>query len=275
MNRRRRQDRRQDQAHHHRRAPQHQGPVALPQDRPHPRPGLDRPRRRRPVLGVLRPRGGLQGPGPAHLPRPGPGRGHGLDRLHHLLRLLAHHRVLPVRRRRLHRRHPHPGREGRRHLRQRPARRLHADDHRLHRRLRRRHLQLLPGLLPAVQDPLRDPGHPLPGRHQPPRHQGIGDHAGADLHPLRRDPRPDDRLRHPQAHPRDRGGRRGHQLRLPERPGDHRPRAAWPCSSCGPSPWAAGPSPASRPSRTASRSCASPGSTTARGPWSICPSPWP
>ncbi len=33
---------------------------------------------------------------------------------------------------------------------QRPARRLHADHHRLHRLLRRRDLQLLPGILPAA-----------------------------------------------------------------------------------------------------------------------------
>ncbi|MCK7476830.1 MAG: APC family permease [Candidatus Moduliflexus flocculans] len=71
-----------------------------------------------------------------------------------------------------------------------PARRLHADDHRLHRRLRRRHLQLLPGRLPAVQDPLRGHGHRLPRRHQPARHQGIGDHAGPDLRRVRSDPCP-------------------------------------------------------------------------------------
>ena len=125
-----------------RRAAQHQGPLHFPQALPGAAAGLDRPGRRRPLLLLLRPGRGVPRPGPAHLPGRLPGPGHLADRLHHLLRLLAHHRAFPPWRRRLHRGHPHPGRQGRRPFRQRPAGRLHADHHRLHRRLRRRPVQL-------------------------------------------------------------------------------------------------------------------------------------
>ncbi len=70
------------------------------------------------------------------------------------------------------------------------------------------------------------------------------------------------------------GGRRD-PFRVPGRPGHARPGRHGCSCSCGPFPWAAAPTPASRPSPTACRSCASPGSRTARGPWSTWPYPWP
>ena len=50
--------------------------------------------------------------------------------------------------------------------------------------------------------------------------------------------------------------------------------ACWPCS-CAPTRSAAAPTPASRPSPTACRSCASPGSRPASGPCSTWPPRWP
>ncbi len=167
------------------------------------------------------------------------------------------------------------GEQCRRRLRRGPARRLHADHHGLDRLLRRRRLQLLPRLVAVLQDPLRGGGHPLPRRYQPPRHQGIGDAPGPDLPDVRRDPRPAHRLRRLLTRRPDRDGRPPDPRGLPDGPGH--PRAAGACSSSssGPFPWAAARSRGSRPSPTACRSCASPGSTTARGPWSTWRRRWP
>ena len=128
----------------------------------------------------------------ARLPRPG----HGADRLHHLLRLFAHHRALSPRRRRLHRGHPHAGGEGRGRLGQRPAGGLRDDHHHLDRLLRGCRLQLRAGPeYPPLQGAVRLHPDRDPDRPQHPRRQGIDNGHGADLHDLRRHPYPDAGLR--------------------------------------------------------------------------------
>ncbi len=98
---------------------------------------------------------------------------------------------------------------------------------------------------------------------------------GPDLPDVRRDPRPAHRLRHLLPRRPDRDGRPPDPRRTTGRAWS--PWAAGACSSSssGPFPWAAARSRASRPSPTACRSCASPGSRTARGPWSTWRRRWP
>ena len=102
----------------------------------------------------------------------------GAHRLHHLLRLHAHHRALPVGRRRLRRRDQAPRPALRRRERQRAPRRLRAHHHRLDRVGRRRDLQPDPAQLVRADrglDAAR--AHRVRaarGRHAPSRRPGRG-----------------------------------------------------------------------------------------------------
>ena len=186
---------------HPRRSARHLRPEDLPPHLAHRVPGLGRPRSGRAVVVGLRPRRVLPDAGATPLPRRRPGARDGLHRLHHLLRVLADHRALPVRRRRVRGglAAPRPALRGR--LRVGAAGRLRAHHLGLDRRWRRRGLQLLAAALARAEAPPRVRRHRPPDDPEPARGEGVRHRPGAGVRAVPHHPR--------RPHPGRRGVARG------------------------------------------------------------------
>ena len=142
---------------------------------------MGRPRRGRLVVLVLRPGVGVSRAENAHRPEPVRGGGDGADHHHHLHQLLANHRGVSHRRRRL------PGRkqaaftDGRCRVRLRADRRLHFD-HRLERGgWHGCDLQHAPGGNAGLEGEVFPRHRHVPHAAEPARREGIGDALGAGV----------------------------------------------------------------------------------------------
>ena len=151
----------------------------------------------------------------------------------HLGGLLADHRALPLRRRRLHRRLAAARPRWRRALRLGAAGGLRPHHRGLDRQRRRPGLQRAAARAgPATKLLVEAMRHRSAGGDEPARGQGVGHHAGADLRPVRPDPRDPHLRRHRRQHRPAGSGRRARGRQRRSASGLATLGLAWACSPC-------------------------------------------